>query len=309
MGIAFSNTTVIPARALDGTSAATLKADIHTLLTDAGWTPATVTGGHTYECTSPQTDLTTPLTAKCRAIDGENLGGTYLSVYLRFESSDNLRQGRQFALRVGVGRTYEAWVNACQLFISLPGYTSDAHSGIMQHAFAGGVPYVPVIVGPDECAAERVHETTEAWWSAGVSFRYAWDIAWGDSSACYNGTLTTDYGSQLFLCAQQSPASDFSGVVGQQVQWCDGTPLYFDPLLAWDHKVRAQLWDAIRGSKDAPLDDEIETEEAPGAFYTWRNWMHHKDINAPTTSISAYSYHSSLYLLQATPSAAVNVAY
>jgi hypothetical protein len=200
-------------------------------------------------------------------------------------------------------------VNACQLFISLPGYTNDTHAGLMAHAVAGGVPYVPVIVSPDECAAERVHETTEAWWSAGGSFRYAWDIAWSDSSACYNGNLTTEYGGQLFLCAQQSPASDYSGVIGQQVQWCNGDPLYFDPLLAWDHKVRAQLWDALRGSKDAPLDDELETEEAPGQFYSWRNWMHHKDINAPDTFISAYTYHSALYLLQQTPSPAVNIAY
>ena len=314
MGIAFSNTPIVPAALVADTDEDIFKAGVHAAVTAAGWTPEAVTGGYLYTLTSPQADFETPLTCKCRITNGENFGGTYIGMNVRFESADGLRLGRSHALRIRLGRTYEVWAGASQLFLSCAGYSSDSPEGVggvMKHAVAGGVPYVPVITEPDECAAERIHTTTEAWWSVGTSFRFGWDPEYpGDCSACYNGVLTSggDYTNKLFLCAQASPESDFSGIVGQQVQWADDTPLLFDPMLAWEKRVRAQIWDAVRGSKHAALDAEISTTES-GGEYTWRNWQSHKEINPPVTNNSGGTYHSALYLLQTTPAAAVNVAY
>jgi hypothetical protein len=309
VGIAFSNQPIIPAAIVPDDDEDVFKAAFHDAATAAGWTAEVVTGGYLYTLESPQEDLVNPLDCKVRVINGENFGGTIIGMVVRFESSDGLRLGRSHALRIRLGRTYEVWAGASQLFISCVGYSSDSPEGTstMQHACAGGVPYVPIVTG--DCAAERVHETTEAWWSAGTSFRYGWAPEWTDCGGCYNGVLNlSDYTGQLILGAQASPEYDFGSQPGQQVQWHDGTALYLDPMLIWERRMRAQIWDAIRGSKHAALDHEITTEEA-GAPFTWRNWMSHKDIDPPTTANSGGTYHSALYLLQTSGGQAVNVAY
>lgn len=304
MGIAFSNAPIIPDAPIDGTSAAAFKSDLHAVLVAAGWSPATVTGGYKYTLTSPQTDLTTPLECCCRVTDGESFGGSIISVYIRFESTDGLRQGRQMILRTNVGRTYEAWVGQSQLFLSYPDHTSD----VTFAACAGGVPFVPVITEPDDCAKERVHTTTEAWWSMGNGFRYTYDPDYSECSACYNGVLTTDWANKLSMGIIAPPEGDYGIYIGQQVQWHDDRPLLFDPMLIWERRMRGQIWDAIRGSKHAALDAVISTSES-GGTYSWRNWMNHRDVNPPVTDISGYTYHTSLYLLQSITSGVANIAY
>lgn len=324
MAIAFSQAPIVAA-SIDGETSSALRAGIHSALTAAGWESEAVTDGYQYTLASPQSTGAGELQAKCRVRD---IGQTVLStpcVTVQFLSYDEGRLGFEHPVAVLAGRTYELIAGACQMFLALPGYSSDPHESVYAHAVCGGIPYVPKNL-TGECALEGIAQSvSEAWWSSGVSahnalaFRSAWyHDEGGRWSACYNGDLagseTAAYQpeNRLALKAVSHPDWDLGIFLSnQQTQWMDESPLYFDPLLTWGTgvdaanglaRIRGQIWDAMLGSKDAPLGHELTA----GGF-TWRNWMHYQggmSAGAPG------SYYSSLYLLEpAVVEGASNYAY
>ncbi|MFN3326881.1 MAG: hypothetical protein ACK5AZ_25590 [Bryobacteraceae bacterium] len=310
MGVAFTQKP-IRVGLINGSSSTPLRLGIHTVLTAAGWAAEEVTGGFKYTLVSPQ-----GLKAKCliRNLGATSVGMPCLSI--QFLWFDEARLGQVHLLGIRAGRVYEVVAGKCQLFISLPGYSSTTPDERWEHAVCGGVPYVPL----RECEDERpAQDTQEAWWSSGSfnasshTFRTAWYHSGTLWSACFDGELTfpaqmDPATARLRLAAVAHPLPDYGIFLSaQKTQWLNEDPLYFDPLLIWGKPVgrlRAQIWDAMLGSKSMPLDHEIETEEfdsETGQHYgrfTWRNWM---QFQGDMSKGAGGSYFSSLYLLRSAP--------
>lgn len=331
MAVAYSNRPIIVA-AINGENSATMRSDLDAALRAAGWVSEAIDDGHEYTLTSPQSTEDGQLQAKCRIRD---LGATDSSancITVQFLSYDGARLGKEHTLAYATGRSYEIIAGVCQMFVALPdhGSTSPGPDSAYSTCVAGGVPFIR-----QECDADAPVDVMEAWWSSGdgvvafpppVSFRSAWyhgdETNW---SACFEGDLIvapgggTGAANRLGLRAIAHPAFDFPIYQSyQKTQWMDETPLYCDPLILWGSgvnpssglaRVRGQLWDAVLGSKDAPLNDEITSVETVGGgpvSLTWRNWMHYEgDMGFG----SPFTYYASLYLLVTPPGRPENIAY
>jgi hypothetical protein len=308
--IAFSQSPVTVAT-VDGTSIASLRSGLDTILQSVGWTRVSVTGGFRYTLTSRQ-----EFSASCwiRDLGDDLLGLPCLTI--QFGSEDGSIMGRPHLLGISPLRThYDVIASGPQFFVALRGYTNQVVDGeqtfdVRATSVCGGIPYVPI----DTCG-EPIEEITDVWWSSGAgngeSFRSGWrhdDTA--DWSACYNGEVFASGAPQearLRLSPVAQPDWDLF-YSRQQTQWMDETPLYFEPLIAWGFpsaRVRAQIYDAMWASKDVPLDSALVTFERnpdTGLSYAesflWRSWSHYfgdMSHGAPGT------YYGCLYLLTVAP--------
>lgn len=311
--IAFSRTRNVYGTA-NGTTLDSLRAGIDAIVRAAGWTRSAVTGGYKYVFSSRQ-----DLSAACYIRDlGDTQTGTPL-LRINFGSADGARMGRNHFLAVTDARThYDVIANGVHVFIALRGVANVPPSegltfGVLAASVCGGIPYVPI--DPTPCGNEPV--VTEAWWSSGAAggFRFNWlHDENNDWSACYNEDLYhagSGREARLRVLPTGTPNADFGLFPSNpQVQWMDGSPLYFDPLLAWGYptaRVRGQIYDCMLASKDVALDSPLYTyeqnPETGGAYpeaFTWRSWSHYigdMSYGAPGT------YYGSLYVLTDTPGA------
>ncbi|MGH9629159.1 MAG: hypothetical protein ACRD7E_12620, partial [Bryobacteraceae bacterium] len=122
MGIAYSSAPIVVA-SIDGSTSASLRAGIHTALTDAGWVSSPLPGGYQYTLTSPQSTVAGELQAKCRIRDiGQTVyagvAGFVPCITVQFLSYDELRLGREHLIAPLAGRTYEITAGVCQMFLA-----------------------------------------------------------------------------------------------------------------------------------------------------------------------------------------------
>ncbi len=318
MAVAYSNRPIVTAT-IDGSTMGSLLSGLDASLVAAGWTSTAVAGGAEYTLTSPQSSGAGNLQAKCRITNSGDTDLAASCARVQFLSLDGARLGRAHTIAVWPGRSYELIAGQCQMFLSLPGYASNTPGpgGAYSHCVCGGIPHLRKDCSADAPPADAV----EAWWSSGIDnvtsgdttcFRNSWYHTRARWSGCYNGDLATGGGQANMLALRAVAHADYDLSFYrsyQKTQWMDQTAIFFDPLLLWGTgvdpanglaKVRGQVWDAVLGSKDAPLGDEIVTDEvdpstgaALGRFH-WRNWMHYEgdmSFGAP------FSYFASLYLL------------
>jgi hypothetical protein len=311
LSIAFSHTRNVFAT-IDGSTKAILLAGLDNVLQSAGWVRSSVTGGFKYLLTSRQ-----GLTAACfiRDLGATDLGLPCLTI--QFATADESAMGKTHLLGASSYRTYDVIANGVHMFAAVSGLTNlppegETTFGVTRLAVCGGIPYVPF---DNACAGLDPEDFSSVWWSSGSSsgdtFRTSWyHDASNEWSAYYNGELY-DSGAaaeaRLRLGAVAHPTDNFF-IPGQKTQWLDGTPLYFDPLLAWGDptaRVRAQIYDAMLASRDVPIDTLLTTYERdpdtgsnyPEAF-VWRCWSH---WNGSLTS--EHTYFGSLHVLIQEPSA------
>jgi hypothetical protein len=307
MGIAFSGGPRIVA-VIDGSSSAGLRAGLHDAVTEVGWAFDAVGGGYKYRMVSRQ-----GFAAKCLIRDIGFAYGGKSAITIQFLSDDEERLGCEHPLFFIAGRSYEIFACNCQMFVAAIGYSSDSPEGLggqYGHFVCGGVPYTPQ-TGPP-CQGEPGPEipVTEAWWSSGAGlsifgpqgFRLDFRNLGAEWDGCWNGNrmggTKWPLSNRLQLAAVAHSGADYTWATMPQTEWVDGEPLYFDPLLIWGGMVRGQVWNAMLGSKHAPLDDVVVTEEFDPesaesyGVISWRNWMHHKgDLSG-----GKGTYYASLYL-------------
>lgn len=320
MGIAFSDAPIVFRGDINGGGSASLLAGIDEALNAVGWTSEAIAGGKKYSFTSKQ-----GLKAKCKIADIGYQSGSDRGITIQFLSEDESQEGYRHPLLYKTGRVYEVTAGRSQMFIAATGFSSDSPEGpggAFGHAVCGGVPFVPNCL--DEEHKQQL--VTDCWWSSGTEnnffgaqgFRVGWNTPFSSAwDGCVNlvreGGVNLPLETVLRLGVVSHPYQDYLGLpANQKTQRIDGSPLFFEPMLIWGSpiaKLRAQIWDALLGSKDAPLDDEITTQEfdpVTGQLYgtfTWRNWMHDKASGAPA------SYYSALYLLKGSPIVESNYAY
>jgi hypothetical protein len=305
MPVAYSHSRIV-VETVDGTTVANLRAGLHSALTTAGWSAASITGGHKYTITTRQ-----GLTAACWIRDlGALLLSTHPCLTVQFGSADGSQMGYEHLLACTAYRTsYQVIANECQMFVSWAGKwnvgpVEESSPPIDALAVCGGVPYIPKDVLLSDCSAPEI---TEAWWSSGsrIGFRNFTTHPESEYSACFDGELTTlgATDSRLRLAPLAHPYYDFvSSPLPAKTQWFDETPVYTDPLLLWGApvaRVRGQIWDAMLGSTAQALDHEITTEEVDPdtnepyeGNFVWRNYMHSEGIE---------THYASLYLLTQVP--------
>lgn len=308
MPVAYSGQPPVYASGLAGASPGALIASIDSVVRQAGWQATSVPGGYLYRIVSPQ-----GFVARCLVA---NLGKTYLGipgVTVQFRSDDQTLKGVEHLLLTTPARDgiWEIYVNPCQIFIATQGFSSKSpeqgYPSALYNAVCGGIPYVPLLNTPCFDNPASPITVTDVWWSSGAyshagepSFRVATynSVLW---DGCWNGALMSgikDENRRLRLAVRGSSTADY-GIFPSlpKVQWFDGQPLFFDPMLIWGDPqgiMRAQIWDAVLVSKDMPLENEISDENNA----IWRNWTHY---DGDMSRGGGFSYYGCLYLLKSPP--------
>lgn len=308
MAIAWSERRIVD-DVFNGEGTAAVLEGCYQVFVACGMEPAAIEGGWIFGMESKQGYL-----ARVRLrLDEE----TYLRPAVTFQmcSWDQTREGPIHPLLTGTGRLYRVMACECQFFIACEGVSTEAQDGVHAHSVAGGIPFVPRSEqqDPGACSVESDDVTTELWWSCGngeagaQNFRSSL-LCSGASVWCGNRNEEllapeTSFGqgaSSLRLLATRHAAN---GNPPRSLR-LNGALLALDPLIGWGTpegdpaRVRGQLYNAIFGSNDRPLDEEIETaEEVNGVSQTvsWVNYCHDSQSGSPQT------YHGALYLAVGKP--------
>jgi hypothetical protein len=309
MGVRYTNGPIKYSTSIRSDSSAHLIADLDAVLGPCALARATCTGGFKYTLQSPD-----GLQMKVWVQDlGDH---NTLNSFLRITptSADELRVG-VYAFLILDGRTFEAWANVCQFFVSPFG---DAAS---QYYFACGILALqPTESGPCAAGGESV-TVTEIWWSSASSadnFRNGW-IASGYYALCYNGSLynspATYDASGLILtllpfCSAYNVTNPASSPASIQ-KYNSGLGLRIDALLAQSVTVYGQLWDAHLYTLPATLDSTValtDTDAGGGTLNTsWLAWNNYipSSPNGGLGTVLATLF----LLLSSAGTSIVNVAY
>ncbi len=318
MPVAYSSLPIVKSTTRADT-AAHMIADLHAILTTAGWTTvSSVTGGHKYTITSPQ-----GFQAKLLIQDDINYkvdypgpGATlynFRSMVFQFWDSTFTIPG--FPHQVKADGTFsgtQVIAGICQVFLSVPGHTANETS-YHWSSVAGGIPSRPNDTGPCNAGIGAV-TVTDIWWSCGGS-QFPFDFrVQANCYACmtyyFNGTAVIAVDNNnvrpydgLLCLFPLAPVDTYTiPVEFPAITYSAHTPLCIDAFLGWEWAIKGQLWDAF-------LQTNAQVLDSIGSFSDI-------DTDGNTVSISAqcwYSdFYSSLRLIFGNPTADIgpgNVAY
>ena len=307
---------------IDSTSAASIMANLISLLTSAGLT-STVSGGVTiFQLQSPD-----PQKLKAKLII--QLWSDTRFISLQMTSDDGLLLGAVHLIRESAGAdfVYQAWADCCQLFISVPGHFQCDIFGEGPWFFACGILFITNTVGGvGPVIVEGISGTitiTDCWWSNGQTDGLGIDILTfratvepGMFSSCFNGDLmNTDvltYSSRNqfrlipALISRPWPHTPGDNEYPDMLYYGSTVPLYFDPLLAWGTgteadavaQIRGQLYDSIQGSTYAPVDDLLTLMDSDGNPVKFINYMGSPNTGSGVNPDDPLSKFASLYLMK-----------
>lgn len=285
MALAYSDLTI--ARGTISANPATIQADLHLLLTEAGWASSPYGTGKLYAVVSPQ-----GLAAQVRIWDEVDANFASCLTFQWVTSSSPLSAGLKHHLRMDAAYTYYVWANCCSLFMARPGVT---HSGAHPWSVCGGIPWADGLTTPTaQCAAQSPagpNVTNELWWSSGADSGVAlFAAATLESfrsghyckrySFCRNGVVSSvelDAESTALALAIMRPAGyDSRRHLGfaSGMKFLDGTPMASDPVLIRGAEFTGQLYDACLLSAPMALEavEEItETTPTPDRITSWVN--------------------------------------
>lgn len=340
MAVAFTKKTIVYKRIRCDTSA-NMRGDLDAILLSVGWTHfSTVTGGYVYLLRSPSPQA---LPALCMVADqGHTLGVfNYPTVSIQFQSyvdpahAGGWRHDLIYGQADFAALGYQVVAGCCQLWISLPGITSQQVGSVSTafgYSFAGGIPSLPPDVATECTADPKAHGVvTELWWNCGSGYhtsginrnfrsgrycRESWSIC--QNAVITAGTLSDDAysGSLRLFPVTGTENADYSYAVMPRIlkykTGGGGAPLSFDALVGWNYQIQGQLWDAFCMSRDRPVDGTYISAEpdSKGGFQAakWVNYM--GDTMSDSTVGDGDSWYQSLYLLIGTPKGGMeNVAY
>lgn len=271
MGIAYSQATILKTTLRADTSAH-FRADLDTALLSCGWSVAhTVTNGKVYEMTAPVSLLTARLLVQDQGT-GSSAGSW---IVLQMKNSAETLAGIAHTIIVGgVVAFYQAIVGKCQLFISVPGRTTNVYNFDQSSSFACGIPSLPPDTPSSLCVVGigDPPAVTDVWWSNGPGngLNYNPDFRLGPTcytSYCFefNGVVTTgvtgvganDPSQGMLTLGYLTPTFNVDAALApnqQVITYGAGTPLRIDALLLWLWAIRGQLWDAFQMTAAQPLD-------------------------------------------------------
>jgi len=293
---------------IDSSTSLLFRQGIHDLLTSCGWSAVATTDGYYFSAESPQ-----GLFFKLHVWDRGVVDGFEPCLSLQVMSEDESLVGMEHLLMYGpdsIG-THYAIAGKCQFFIAIPAFR-EALGGLPVFAhtlsFQCGIPHIPapsnVQCNPDGTLPDVV---SMAWWacSSGGSlftpqpdFRNnfvcatRWDLCWngvlmfpqgGDTESRFADGRNGGAGLRLMWMSDSGGANPFAEVPPRLYGIHD--PLYLDAVVAWQHVMRAQIWDAFVITKTLERDTVQRFEEGKQPdgitpiYSYWRVWGGPPGIN------------------------------
>ncbi len=295
MPVAYSNKTIIFS-GIASNPVTSLLSDLHTVLINAGWiVTTTLTGGHIYEITSPQT-----VDYKAHVLIQDNVNYKIdhpLADLFNFTSAviqvlnvaeDKVSFPYQLNASFDAYTAFQVVAGRCQLFISVPGHIGGGWS-----SFACGIPYVPPLPG-GACTVESPTVTTDIWWAC-AGGQFIWDFR---SQANALTTMTYYLNGTVFIAQPGTSWQEWDGLLClfpltavntyavAQIPWPTITysshnVLAIDAFVGWQWQIRGQLWDAYLQTAAGALDAIVTATDV--------------DLHGQTFTVRSITWHSQFY--------------
>jgi hypothetical protein len=265
-------------------TSADFRAALDAIISLCALSKTSVTGGYKYLFQSPD-GLQMKLWVQ--DLGDHSVQGSFI----RFTptSADETQTG-QIQVIIYDGRTYEAWCNCCQFFIS-PFGDPGTQSFV---SFACGIPALESQTGP--CSGGQSVTVTNLWWSSGSG-----NGAFGGASNFRNsryasGAYTAAYNSNLYVATGNTDPQSLSliplctpiNVDGylsppDTLRYITDVGLRIDALIAQGSQVFGQLWDAHLLTSLATLDSQViltdEDSNNNPFSTTWTCWNYGNPSN------------------------------
>lgn len=241
-----------------------------------GWTATSITGGWRFKYTSDQALV---VYVDCFAESGRYWGNPCIRVQVSGVGCVGMVHGLDVPSPTG---QLQIVVNGGGFFISNPGLATAAGYGRQGTSCCGGLLHITK-TGADDMP-------TEAWWSSGDGsgnpffvaecprlnlFTNYWPNVTETSEGAWNGTIIG--GCRTPGVMRIVPKNAATEEMTSLIQWCDGTPLLYDAIVAWgatgtdpsDYPiVRGSIPDARISSLSAAMDATLTDGDGDWVNYT-----------------------------------------
>ena len=294
MPVAYSNKTIVFS-VIASTPVTSLLSDLHTVLINAGWiVTTTLTGGHIYEITSPQT-----VAYKAHVLIQDNVHyhidhptvplDNFTSAVLQFMNVAETVVSFPYQLNASFDAfsIFQVVAGRSQLFISVPGRIGGGSS-----SFAGGIPYVPP-TSDGACTVASPTITTDIWWTCGGHTPQ--DFRTQSNALTY---MTYYFNGVAFIASDTVSWQEWDGLLClfpltavntyavAQIPWPTITysthnVLAIDAFVGWQWQIRGQLWDAYLQTAAGTLDATVTAADV--------------DLHGQTFTVRSITWHSQFY--------------